>query len=343
VALRGGAAAGLAGTTLAAFAGGIAGGGLLAAWWLQAQVAAPIEQMRAQALRMASGDTSNSLHMNRVDEIGITTRAIGQLGLMFRWIIDDVNGQVMNVQTATNEIAQGNDDLSARTEQAAASVEETASSMEQMTATVKNNADTARVATELSGGASDAAVKGGQAVAAVVATMNDISNGSRRISDIIGVIDGIAFQTNILALNAAVEAARAGEQGRGFAVVAAEVRSLAQRSADAAREIKGLITASVERVSHGSTLVDRAGETMSEIVDSIQRVTNIMGEISAASTEQSAGVGQVGEAVSQMDQALQQNAALVEESAAAAESLSQQAKRLVGTVAVFKLNGALAG
>jgi aerotaxis receptor len=336
VALLGGAAAGLAGTTLAAFAGGIAGGGLLAAWWLQAQVAAPIEQMRAQALRMASGDTSNSLHMNRVDEIGITTRAIGQLGLMFRWIIDDVNGQVMNVQTATNEIAQGNDDLSARTEQAAASVEETASSMEQMTATVKNNADTARVATELSGGASDAAVKGGQAVAAVVATMNDISNGSRRISDIIGVIDGIAFQTNILALNAAVEAARAGAQGRGFAVVAGEVRSLAQRSADAAKQIKTLIGASVDQVESGSKLVDDAGRTMEDIVSQVKRVSGLITEIGSATREQSIGITQVGQGIAHLDQVTQQNAALVEQSTAASESLKQQMTRLAEAVGVFR-------
>jgi len=336
VALLGAGASGLAGTALAAFAAGIAGGGLLAAWWLQAQVAAPIEQMRAQALRMASGDTSDSLHMNRVDEIGITTRAIGQLGLMFRWVIDDVNGQVMNVQTATNEIAQGNDDLSARTEQAAASVEETASSMEQMTATVKNNADTARVATELSGGASDAAVKGGQAVAAVVATMNGISNGSRRISEIIGVIDGIAFQTNILALNAAVEAARAGEQGRGFAVVAAEVRSLAQRSADAAKQIKTLISASVEQVESGSKLVDDAGRTMEDIVSQVKRVSGLITEIGSATREQSIGITQVGQGIAHLDQVTQQNAALVEQSTAASESLKQQMARLAEAVGVFR-------
>jgi aerotaxis receptor len=336
VAVLGGVAAGVAGTALAVFAGGIFGCGGLAAWWLQSQVASPVEQMRELALRMASGDASVPLHMNRVDEIGITTRAIGQLGLMFRWIIDDVNSQVMNVQTATNEIAQGSDDLSSRTEQAAASVEETASSMEQMTATVKNNADTARVATELSSAASEAAVKGGKAVADVVATMNGISAGSRRISDIIGVIDGIAFQTNILALNAAVEAARAGEQGRGFAVVAAEVRSLAQRSADAAKQIKTLIGASVEQVESGAKLVDEAGQTMEDIVLQVKRVSGLISEIGSATREQSIGITQVGQGIAHLDQVTQQNAALVEQSTAASESLKQQMARLAEAVGVFR-------
>ncbi len=241
------------------------------------------------------------------------------------------------VATASAQIAQGNNDLSQRTEEQASALEETAASMEQLSATVKQNADNASEANALAQGASVIAIKGGEVVGQVVDTMKAINAGSKKIADIIGVIDGIAFQTNILALNAAVEAARAGEQGRGFAVVASEVRSLAGRSANAAKEIKSLIGASVQRVEQGTALVDQAGATMTEVVNSIKRVTDIMVEISAASTEQSAGVCHVGEAVGQMDQVTQQNAALVEESAAAAESLRVQALRLVQTVEVFKL------
>ncbi|MDO9166712.1 MAG: methyl-accepting chemotaxis protein [Rhodoferax sp.] len=241
-----------------------------------------------------------------------------------------------SIEVACTEIAQGNNDLSARTESQASALEETAASMEQLSATVKQNADSARQANQLAMSASSVAVKGGEVVGQVVETMKGINDSSRKISDIISVIDGIAFQTNILALNAAVEAARAGEQGRGFAVVASEVRSLAGRSAEAAKEIKSLINASVERVEHGTTLVDQAGTTMTEVVSSIRRVTDIMGEISAASSEQASGVAQVGEAVTQMDQATQQNAALVEEMAAAASSLKSQAQELVQVVAVFK-------
>jgi aerotaxis receptor len=240
------------------------------------------------------------------------------------------------VQTATAEIAQGNNDLSVRTEQAAASVQETASSMEQMTATVKNNADTASQATALSGSASSAAAKGGRAVSDVVNTMNEITHSSKKIADIIGVIDSIAFQTNILALNAAVEAARAGEQGRGFAVVASEVRSLAQRSAEAAKEIKTLIGASVEKVESGSRQVDDAGKTMDDIVAQVKRVSDLIAEIGSATIEQSAGITQVGQAIGHLDEITQQNAALVEESAAASESLKQQATRLVEAVGVFR-------
>ena len=260
----------------------------------------------------------------------------GVLGRIDR-IVGDVQASAQNCNTASQEIASGNQDLSHRTERTASGLQQIASSMEQITGTVRQTADSARTANQLAASASDAAGRGGQVVSQVVATMDEISASSRQIGDIIGTIDGIAFQTNILALNAAVEAARAGEQGRGFAVVAGEVRSLAQRSAEAAREIKGLIGATVERVEQGTTLVDKAGTTMQEIVVSIGRVTDIMGEICSASAEQSAGVEQVGQAITQMDNATQQNAALVEQSAAAADSLKQQARSLLDTVAVFRL------
>jgi methyl-accepting chemotaxis protein len=246
-----------------------------------------------------------------------------------------VRSGAAGIETACAEIASGNQDLSVRTEQTASNLQRTASSMDQLTGTVRQSADHARQANQLAMSASAVAVQGGEVVSQVVDTMKGINESSRKISDIISVIDGIAFQTNILALNAAVEAARAGEQGRGFAVVASEVRSLAGRSAEAAKEIKTLINASVQRVEHGSTLVDQAGTTMTEVVSSIRRVTDIMGEISAASSEQAAGVAQVGEAVTQMDQATQQNAALVEQMAAAAGSLNSQAQELMRTVAVF--------
>ena len=252
-------------------------------------------------------------------------------------VVANVRSSSESLAVACAEIAQGNNDLSARTESQASALEQTAASMEQLGSTVKQNADSANEANQLAKSASDVAVRGGAVVAEVVQTMRGINESSRKISDIISVIDGIAFQTNILALNAAVEAARAGEQGRGFAVVASEVRSLAGRSADAAKEIKSLINASVERVEHGTLLVDQAGATMTEVVTSIRRVTDIMGEISSASSEQSLGVAQVGEAVSQMDQSTQQNAALVEQMAAAAGALKSQADDLVHTVAVFKL------
>jgi methyl-accepting chemotaxis protein len=252
-------------------------------------------------------------------------------------LVHSVRQGSQGVATASAEIAQGNHDLSERTEQQASALEETAASMEELGSTVKQNADSARQANQLAMAASAVAIKGGDVVGQVVQTMKGINESSRKIADIISVIDGIAFQTNILALNAAVEAARAGEQGRGFAVVASEVRSLAGRSADAAKEIKMLINTSVERVEQGSVLVDQAGVTMAEVVSSIRRATDIMGEISAASSEQSLGVSQVGEAISQMDRVTQQNAALVEEMAAAASTLKAQSDDLVQIVEVFKL------
>jgi methyl-accepting chemotaxis protein-1 (serine sensor receptor) len=286
---------------------------------------------------VAKGDLTQSIHSQGKDEVAQLLTALDAMTKSLVSVVSNVRQGSEGVATASAEIAQGNNDLSARTEQQASALEQTAASMEELGSTVRQNADSARTANQLAVSASTIAIQGGNVVGQVVETMRDINNSSRKISDIISVIDGIAFQTNILALNAAVEAARAGEQGRGFAVVASEVRSLAGRSADAAKEIKGLINASVERVEHGTALVDQAGTTMTEVVSSIKRVTDIMGEISAASNEQALGVAQVGEAVTQMDQATQQNAALVEEMAAAASSLKSQAQELVQTVAVFQL------
>src|SRR5439155_19135741 len=254
-----------------------------------------------------------------------------------RQIVGQVRASTDSISTASAEIATGNQDLSARTEQTASNLQQAASSMEQLTGTVKQSADSARQADRLASSAAEVAARGGQVVSQVVSTMNDINASSKKIADIIGVIDGIAFQTNILALNAAVEAARAGEQGRGFAVVAGEVRNLAQRSAEAAKEIKALIGASVDKVDSGSRLVADAGKTMQEIVSSVQRVADIIGEITAASSEQSDGIGQVNQSVVQLDQMTQQNASLVEESAAAAESLKEQALRLAQVVGAFRL------
>ena len=286
---------------------------------------------------IAAGDLTVQIDASGKDEIAALLRALVAMKDGLAGVVRQVRAGSENVATASAEIAQGNQDLSARTESQASALEETASSMEELDSTVKHNADSAREAAERARNASTVAVRGGEVVGQVVSTMQGISEASRKIGDIIGVIDGIAFQTNILALNAAVEAARAGEQGRGFAVVASEVRSLAGRSADAAKEIKTLIGASVERVERGSALVDQAGSTMAEVVAAISRVTELMSEISAASREQSAGVSQVGEAVQQMDQVTQQNAALVEQMAAATSSLNSQARDLVRSVAVFKL------
>ncbi len=286
---------------------------------------------------VAQGDLSHSIHLDGKDEVGQVLLALSEMQGSLAQVVSSVRQGSESVATASSQIAQANHDLSARTESQASALEQTAASMEQLSATVRQNADSAAQANQLALSASATAVQGGEVVAQVVETMKHINDSSKRIFDIIGVIDGIAFQTNILALNAAVEAARAGEQGRGFAVVASEVRSLAGRSADAAKEIKSLIGASVARVEQGSALVHQAGETMGEVVGAIVRVTDIMGQISGASREQALGVSQVGEAVTQMDRVTQQNAALVEEMAAAASSLKAQAQELVSTVAVFTL------
>ena len=310
----------------------------LLGWLVTRSITAPMIRAKDAAERVAEGDLTVELVADGKDETAQVLAALGHMKDNLTSIVSGVRANAEGVATASAQIAQGNMDLSQRTEEQASALEETAASMEQLNATVKQNADNAKQANQLALNASTVAIRGGDEVAQVVDTMKGINHSSKKIADIISVIDGIAFQTNILALNAAVEAARAGEQGRGFAVVASEVRNLAGRSAEAAKEIKSLITASVERVEQGSALVDRAGATMTEVVGSIKRVTDIMGEISAASTEQSQGVAQVGEAITQMDQVTQQNAALVEESAAAAESLRTQADALVQAVSVFKIN-----
>ena len=300
-------------------------------------VSRPAHEAVAVARAISEGNLTVHIPAGGRDEMGQLLQALLQMRDNLARVVSGVRGYAEGVSTASAEIAQGNHDLSSRTESQASALEETAASMEELGSTVRQNADNARQANQMAMNASTVAVQGGEVVSQVVETMKGISTASNKIADIIGVIDGIAFQTNILALNAAVEAARAGEQGRGFAVVASEVRSLAGRSAEAAKEIKSLISASVERVEQGNIQAEKAGETMTEVVNAIRRVTDIMGEISAASSEQSAGVSQVGEAVTQMDQATQQNAALVEQMAAAAGSLSGQARELVQAVAVFRL------
>lgn len=289
------------------------------------------------ARAVAAGDLTTSISLRAGDTTSLMA-SLQDMQTSLVGVVSTVREGSEGVATASAEIAMGNNDLSARTEQQASALEETAASMEQLGSTVKQNSDNARQANQLAVNASSVAAKGGEVVAQVVDTMKEINVASKRISDIISVIDGIAFQTNILALNAAVEAARAGEQGRGFAVVATEVRSLAGRSAEAAKQIKTLISDSVDKVEQGTALVDQAGVTMTEVVNSIKRVTDIVGEISMASVEQSSGVAQVGDAVSQLDRATQENAALVEQSAAAADSLKSQAQNLVQAVAVFKIN-----
>jgi methyl-accepting chemotaxis protein len=314
--------------------------GLLLAALVSRSIVQPLERGRTLAQAIAEGDLTRYDTSHDNDEPGQLLRALAAMQQRLASMVGEVRRGAEGVATASAEIAHGNSDLSARTEQQASALEETSASMEQLNSTVRQNADNALSANRLAIEARNVATQGGAVVAEVVGTMKGINDSSRKIADIIGVIDGIAFQTNILALNAAVEAARAGEQGRGFAVVASEVRSLAGRSAAAAKEIKGLIATSVERVDAGSALVDRAGNTMREVVQSISRVTDIVGEISSASHEQSQGVAQVGEAITQMDQATQQNAALVEQSAAAADSLRTQATQLLEAVSVFQLSGA---
>ena len=308
--------------------------GALLALSVTRSIVRPVQRGKLAAESIADGDLTHAINATGTDETGQLLQALATMQSRLSTIVGNVRHNAEGVATASVEIATGNNDLSARTEQQASALQQTAASMEQLGSTVRQNADNARQANQLAMSASTVAQQGGDVVAEVVDTMKGINDSSRKIADIISVIDGIAFQTNILALNAAVEAARAGEQGRGFAVVAGEVRSLAQRSAEAAKEIKGLIGTSVER---GTALVDKAGATMTEVVSAIRRVTDIMGEISAASSEQSQGVSQVGDAISQMDQTTQQNAALVEQSAAAADSLKTQAGLLVDAVAVFRL------
>ncbi len=303
-------------------------------------ISRPLEKAVRLAQGVAAGDLTQEIEVRSQDETGQLMQALRDMNSNLRKIVGEVRMSTDTINTASAEIASGNLDLSSRTEQQAGSLEETASAMEQLTSTVKQNADNARQANQLAASASDVALRGGDVVKQVVDTMSSINESSRKIVDIISVIDGIAFQTNILALNAAVEAARAGEQGRGFAVVASEVRSLAQRSAAAAKEIKGLIDDSVEKVGNGSALVAQAGETMEEVVASVRRVTDVMGEITSASQEQSTGIEEVNRAITQMDETTQQNAALVEQAAAAAQSLQEQAGRLLGAVGVFRLDGA---
>ena len=327
---------------LAAWVLGVAGllaviGAIAFSWLTQRRIVGNIHRAADASALVAQGRLDVQPHSDDKDEVGDLIRALGSMVGQLRASMQTVRMATESIGTASAEIATGNQDLSQRTEQTASNLQQAASSMEQLTGTVRQSADSARQANQLANSAAEVAARGGVVVSQVVATMDDINASSKKISDIIGVIDGIAFQTNILALNAAVEAARAGEQGRGFAVVASEVRSLAGRSADAAKEIKGLIGASVGKVQDGSRLVADAGKTMTEIVSSVQRVSDIIGEITAASAEQSDGIGQINGSVTQLDQMTQQNAALVEQSAAAAESLKDQATKLSQVVATFQL------
>ncbi|MYM25861.1 HAMP domain-containing protein [Duganella sp. FT135W] len=312
--------------------------GVTCAWLLTTGITGPLQEAVSAARRVASGDLTGHIDDSAKDETGQLLSALKDMNAALLGIVTEVRSGTDHITTSSFEIAQGNQDLSRRTEQQAGALEETASSMEELTSTVKHNADNARQANQLAASAAQVAVKGGDVVAQVVGTMDSINQSSSKIVDIIAVIDGIAFQTNILALNAAVEAARAGEQGRGFAVVASEVRNLAQRSASAAKEIKALIGDSVEKVNLGSKLVADAGSTMGEIVASVQKVSDMISEITAASSEQSAGINEVNHAIGSMDAVTQQNAALVEEAAAAAESMQQQAAALAQAVSVFKVN-----
>ena len=319
----------------------VAGTGLALALgiWVIRSISQPLRRAIAYSESISHGDLTQQIEARGSNETEQLLHGLKAMQTSLVTLVSAVHQGAASVSVASGEIAQGNDDLSARTERQASALQETAASMEELNSTVRMNADNSRQANQMAQSASAVAAQGGQVVAEVVETMKGINESSKQINDIIGVIDAIAFQTNILSLNAAVEAARAGEQGRGFAVVASEVRNLASRSAEAAREIKSLIGASVERVAAGTALVDRAGETMNEVVGAIKQVTDIMGEISAASSEQSQGVTQVNEAIAQMDQVTQQNAALVEEMAAAAAGLNTQARGLVTTVSSFKLPG----
>lgn len=311
--------------------------GLLLAFWISQLVSAPLRHAVKVAQTVAAGDLTSQITVRSKDETGMLLQALKDMNESLLKVVSEVRHGTEEIRHASTEIAHGNMDLSNRTETQASSLEETASSMEQITSTIHQSADNARQANQLSHSASEVAQRGGNVVAQVVDTMGSINESSRKIVDIIAVIDGIAFQTNILALNAAVEAARAGEQGRGFAVVASEVRNLAQRSAGAAKEIKELINDSVEKVAQGSRLVDQAGSTMTEVVESVKRVSDIISEITAAGLEQSAGIAQINDAVTEMDTLTQQNAALVEEAAAAAASLQEQAEHLSDVVSVFRL------
>ncbi len=312
--------------------------GALMAFIITRSIVRPLGSAVRLAEAVAEGNLTSTVRAAGADEVNQLLRALQRMNASLVTIVSRVRNSSDSIATGSSQIAAGNTDLSQRTEEQASNLQQTAASMEELTATVKQNADTARAATQIASSATAAAAAGGRVVGQVVSTMEEITQSSRKIVDIIGVIDGIAFQTNILALNAAVEAARAGEQGRGFAVVASEVRSLAQRSAEAAKEIKSLIGASVEKVESGSHLVDEAGKSMADIVTQVSRVNDLIGEISSASMEQSTGIGQIGDAVNQLDQVTQQNAALVEESAAAAESLKVQAAQLAQVVSVFKLS-----
>ncbi|MHA7602544.1 methyl-accepting chemotaxis protein [Alicycliphilus sp. T452] len=316
--------------------------GMVLANSLVRSITQPLARAVGLADAIAAGDLTQDVHDDRRDELGSLLRSLSAMAARLRGVVGEVRSGVESVSAASSQIATGNQDLSSRTEQTAANLEQTAASMEELTSTVTQAADTARQANQLAANAAQVAQQGGQVMDQVVASMQQITESSRKIADIIGVIDGIAFQTNILALNAAVEAARAGEQGRGFAVVAGEVRNLAQRSAEAAKEIKQLITTSVDNVESGSAQVAQAGQSMQDIVHSVRRVSDLIGEITASSSEQRDGIGQVNQAVANLDQMTQQNAALVEEASAAAAAMSEQARRLSQVVAVFNVGAAAA-